>query len=132
MHRVGYTTDMRHQSRASLIAVLAALGAASLACAKDADDIGIIQRSQGGVQIERNGSRAPATRGETLLRGDRIVTDAGGSAEVRIRGAAPIRVGPNANVAVERFAANDPGRTGDISPLFHGLSSLFTGFSRHR
>jgi hypothetical protein len=112
--------------------VLAAFGTANAVIATAADSIGVVQRSYGLVQIERGGSRVPVKAGATLFKGDRIVTDAEGSAEIRMRGVAPLRIGPSANIAVERFATDESTRTGSVSSLFQGLASLFTGYSHHR
>lgn len=135
MHRrTREATDMPCHSRARLIAiaVITTLAATSAIAAGVADSIGVVQRSRGDVQIERSGTRMSATIGDPIYKGDRVVTDADASVEVRLPGATPLRIGPNANVAVDRFASVERTRTWSVPPLLQGLASLFTGFSRHR
>ena len=116
-----------------LIATLAGLAAVSAFAAVSADGIGVVQRSHGSVHIERGGARLPAIAGAELYRGDHILTDTDAYAEIRVRGATPLRIGPNADVAVERFATNEKSAGTSSTPRWlHAIASLFTGFSHYR
>ena len=70
------------------------------------DAIGVIKRAHGQAVIERSGTKLPAVRGTQVRKGDRIVTGAKGNVDVIMRGRA-LSVGPNANVAVGRFAPEE-------------------------
>jgi hypothetical protein len=116
-----------------LIATLAGLAAVTAFAAASADGIGVVQRSHGSVHIERGGARLPAIAGAELYRGDHILTDTDAYAEIRVRGATPLRIGPNADVAVERFATNEKSAGTSSTPRWlHAIASLFTGFSHYR
>ena len=124
---------MRNDAKNGFMATLAAAAVFASFCAVANDPIGIVKRSEGDVTIERGDTRTPAAAGIELFRGDRVLTDANAYAELKLRGAPPLRVGPNANVAVDRFAATrEPTKQETLPSLFQGLASLFTGFSRHR
>jgi len=130
---MGVTDHMRTDAKTGLIAAVAGTAAWLSVCAVADDVVGIVKRSHGAVTIERGDTQSPATPGVELYRGDRVVTDADAYAELRLRGAPPLRVGPEATVAVDRFAAADErGKQRPPLGLFEGLASLFTGFSRHR
>ena len=116
----GQATCMRRHSKATLIAATAALEITSSIAAGVEDSVAVFQRCHGSVQIERGETRISATAGDELYRGDRIITDADAYAEIRVRGAAPLLIGPSANVAVERFAADER------PTLARSMSSLAT------
>ena len=70
------------------------------------DAIGVIKRAHGQAVIERSGTKLPAARGTPVRKGDRIITGTRANVDVTMRGGA-LSVGPNANIAVGRFAPEE-------------------------
>jgi len=104
-------------------AALLALATTSVAAQ---DVIGVVKRAKGDVAIERAGARVPAAKGTELRRGDHLITSKDGYAYVDMRGAAPLAVGPEAYVTLDRFAG-DENRTANRSAprLLQSLASYF-------
>ena len=86
---------------------LAALLAVATTCAAAQDVIGLVKRSKGDVTIERHGVRVPAVKGTEIYRGDHLITSRDAYAYVEMRGAAPLAVGPETDVALDRFAGDE-------------------------
>jgi hypothetical protein len=86
------------------VALMLALAAAAVAAQ---DVVGVVKRSKGDVAIERGGLRIAATKGTELHRGDRLVTSKDAYAYVDMHGAAPLAIGPETMVSVDRFSGDD-------------------------
>jgi hypothetical protein len=128
MERLEHVTEMKATLKATLAGVLALC----VTCAAADETVGFVKRAQGTVTIERDGATLPAKAGAPLQRGDRILTEPNAHAEVRLRGASPLRIGPNATVAVDRFVAPETATSGNPIPrFFQGLASLIAGSSRY-
>lgn len=93
--------------------------------------IGVIKRTSGQVILERAGVQIPPTAGTQVQVGDRVITGPDGAASVAIRGAAPVRVGPDADVALDRFVRNQrPVVQRMMDPIITGVASLMGGVVR--
>ena len=79
--------------------------AASMAVAQDT--IGQVKRAKGDVVVERAGQTLKAEKGTPLQRGDRVITGKSAYAYVEMRGAAPLAIGPETTVSVDRFRGDD-------------------------
>jgi len=102
------------------VLVLLALWATS---ALSQDAIGVIKRAHGQAVIERSGTKLPAVRGTQVRKGDRIITGTKANVDVTMRGGA-LSVGPNANVAVGRFAPEEPqSAQSEMPSMLKGLVS---------
>ena len=102
--------------------VLALLPFAALA----EEVIGVVKRAHGTVQLERAGMKATAAPGTEIQRGDRLITGSDGYASVSMRRAAPLTVGPQNEVTLDRFAAEErPTVKRAPPPILQGLASFF-------
>jgi hypothetical protein len=105
------------------LAALLVLTAMSVA-AEDA--IGLVKRTKGDVMLERQGVRARAAKGTEVYRGDHLITSKDGYAYVEMRGAAPVAIGPETDVALDRFAADEKRAVSRSAPrLLQSLASYF-------
>ena len=119
---------MNASLRLALAAVLSLAAASVLAN----DTIGMVKRSAGPVTIERSGAQMPATPGLKVQRGDRVVTGPNGYASISLRGTAPLSVGPEADVGLDRFVRDQrPVVERFVQPIIQGVASLMGGISRH-
>ena len=115
--------------KSKLKIVLAAALALAAISAQAQDAIGVVKRSSGQVVIEREGVKLAPSTGTEILRGDRVITGSDGYANIKLHGAGPISVSPDADVGLDRWlpaqaAANPPG-------LFQRLTS-FIAVNRQR
>jgi hypothetical protein len=111
-----------------LAAVFGLLAASSLA----QEVIGVVKSSKGDVVIERAGVQVTPTRGTEVHRGDRLITGSGSHATVAMRRAAPVSIGPDNNVALDRFAAGEiPVVKRPAPAILQGLAS-FLAVNRQR
>ena len=86
------------------LAALLVLTATSVAAQ---DVIGVVKRTKGDVAIERQTVRVRAGKGTELYRGDHLITSKDGYAYVEMRGAAPLAIGPETDVTLDRFASDE-------------------------
>lgn len=94
--------------------------------------IGVVKRIKGEVLVQRAGAQLPVAKGTELRRGDRLLTGRDGYAYIDIHGAAPIAVGPETNVGLDRFVPDEKRVTARSAPrLLQGLAS-FLALNRHR
>jgi hypothetical protein len=127
MTRTGGTrkTILFGLAAATALAVLAASAYAQQA-------IGVVKRSKGEVRVQRAGAQLTVAKGTALQRGDRLLTGRDGYAYIDIHGAAPIAVGPETNVALDRFAPDDKRVSQRTAPrLLQSLAS-YLALNRHR
>jgi len=105
---------------------------ALLATSALADEaIGVIKRTSGQVAIERAGVQIPPTPGTQVQVGDRVVTGPDGAVSVALRGAAPVRVGPDTDIALDRFVRDQrPVVQRMMDPIITGVASLMSGVVR--
>jgi hypothetical protein len=132
MHR-SRTMAETGATRKILLALTVATGLGLLALSAYAQQsIGVVKRSKGEVRVERAGSQLPVVKGSALHRGDRLLTGRDGYAYIDIHGTAPIAVGPEMDVSLDRFV-RDGNRVTTRSPprLLQGLASFFA-LNRHR
>jgi len=119
---------MKPHLKIALAAVLSLAAATAIA----EDTIGVVKRSKGPVLIERAGAQISAAPGLEVQRGDRVVTGRNGYASINLRGTAPVSIGPEADVGLDRFVADQrPVVTRLMQPIISGVASLMGGISRH-
>jgi hypothetical protein len=93
--------------------------------------IGVITRTTGQVAIERAGVPLPPAPGTEVQRGDRVITGRDGQVSVAMRGAAPVTVGPEADVALDRFVRDQrPVVRRMMDPIITGVASIMSGVVR--
>lgn len=96
------------------------------------ESIGAVKRSTGQVVIERGAEHVAPKAGTEVFRGDRVVTGRDGYVDITMRRAAPLTIGPDAQIALDRFAAEQtPVVERPAPPLLQGLAS-FLGINRKR
>jgi hypothetical protein len=96
------------------------------------ENVGLVKRANGDVFVQRAGERMKADRGTPLFHGDRLVTGKNAYAYVEIRGAAPLAIGPDTEVAVDRFSGDEKQGARRSSPgLLESLAS-YLALNRQR
>lgn len=91
-------------SRLLPTAAAAALCALLLAGGARADEsVAVIKLVQGEVRVQRGEQKLAATVGMDLLQSDRILTGANGTAGLSFRDGSLLSVGPDGDLAVDRF-----------------------------
>lgn len=96
------------------------------------EPIGVVKRAKGDVRIERSGEHIQAQHGTLVYRGDRLVTGNAGSASVTMRRTPQLSVGPNTDVAMDRYAADElPAVKRQPPAILAGLAS-YLAVNRHR
>ena len=113
------------QNTAIVAGLLALLATPALA----EEYIGLVKRTSGEVRIERDGTQWAASRGTDLKRGDRLVTGPDGHAQIAMRAAASLSVGPDSDVDLDRFAPLPAQRS--VPSLLQRLTS-FLALNRQR
>jgi hypothetical protein len=133
-----YMHRCNHQMRTakSVKATLCLLIAFVLACAADPlaaqDAIGSLKRVKGDVVVQRADQRIKAENGTTLYHGDRLITGKNAYAYVEIAGTAPLAVGSETEVSLDRFASGGKPVARLSAPrLVQGLAS-FLALNRQR
>jgi hypothetical protein len=112
---------MRTALSMTVATVLAMLAASAIA----QQTIGVIKRSSGQVALERSGVQVAPAPGAEVFRGDRVITGRDGYVNISMRRAAPITVGPESNVALDRFAADaQPVVKRPAPAILQGLASF--------
>ncbi|HYH42430.1 MAG TPA: hypothetical protein VD867_10625 [Burkholderiales bacterium] len=89
------------------------------------DTIGVVKRSNGHVVIERDRVQIAAPQGTELLKGDRIITGPDGYANISMRRAVQLNVGPDADVPLDRYAAAGPFSSKPTPAILKSLASFF-------
>ena len=109
--------------RTLIVATLLAL----LSTSAFADEvIGVVKRAQGPVMIERAGVKANVTRGAEIQRGDRVITGSDGYVSIAMRRTGPVTIGPESEVALDRFAADEQPIVKRAPPaILQSLASFF-------
>jgi hypothetical protein len=118
--------DQGKRVMGTLKAALAALLVLTATSVAAQDGIGLVKRSKGDVVIQRQGVRVPAVKGTELYRGDHLITSKDGYAYVEMRGAAPLAIGPETDVALDRFVSDEKRVANRSAPrLLQSLASYF-------
>ena len=117
---------MNTKLKVTLATVLALLAMPALA----EDAIGVVKRSNGHVVIERDRVQISAPQGTELLKGDRIITGPDGYANISMRRAVQLNVGPDADILLDRFAAEGPFASKPAPAILKSLASFFA-VNRH-
>lgn len=114
---------MKTKLKLTLGTLLCVLATSALA----EDWVGVVTRSKGQVLLQRGNEQVAAQAGTEVLRGDRVITGRDGYANVRVRGASPVSVGPQANVALDRYLPKEEQVPHASMPrVLQGLASVFT------
>jgi hypothetical protein len=88
--------------------------------------IGVVKRVKGPVAIERGGVTTNAAPGAEVQRGDRVITGHEGFASIAMRRTAPLTVGPQNDLTLDRYAADErPVVKRPAPPILQGLASFF-------
>jgi hypothetical protein len=112
--------------RYGVVLALAVLGIARVAAA--ADDVGRVKVVKGSVHIERASRSVPAAVGMKLQEGDVIVTGRDGSAGVTFNDDSLLSVGPDSELAIDRFAFDSTTHAGRFdTSLRQGTLSAVSG-----
>ena len=111
--------------------VAAALALSATSAFATSEYVGVIKRASGQVSIERDGVRIHSPRGTELKAGDRLITGPDGYAQLKLAGAMPLSVSPDANIAVDRYVPAPSDAQPAPPTLLHSLASFLT-LNRHR
>lgn len=76
---------------------------------------GMVKNTKGSARIERAGKFLALAAGLPVLGSDRILTGADGSAGIALRDDTLLSVGPNSNVALDKFVFDDVSHEGEMS-----------------
>jgi hypothetical protein len=82
--------------------------------AASAMDAGLVKVSKGSVQIQRGGSRVPASVGTSVRTSDVIVTGADGSAGITFTDNSLVSVGPNSVFAIDKYRFDTTTHAGEF------------------
>jgi hypothetical protein len=124
MHRCYHQIGRIKSVKATLGVIMALMLACATAALAAQDSIGAVKRAKGDVVVERAGERIKAEKGTTLYHGDRLITGKGAYAYVEIPGTAPLAVGPETEVSLDRFWADGKLVAKHSAPrLLQGLAS---------
>jgi hypothetical protein len=93
--------------------------------------IGVIKRTSGQVLIDRDGVKLAPSAGTEVKQGDRVITGPDGYAHIKLRGAAPLSVSPDADILLDRYAAGPVSTQRTPSGLVGRLAS-FLAVNRQR
>ena len=99
---------------------------ADLAQAQDA--AGVVKIIQGNVQILRDGKSIPAAVGTEVMAGDVLRTAADSNAGVMLKDDTRVALGPNSQVALDKFAFNANTHEGGMFvSVLKGTLSMISG-----
>jgi hypothetical protein len=104
------TTNQEKVMRNALIVAIA-LAVPGMAIASEA---GLVKVSKGSVQIQRGGSKVPATVGTAVRTSDVIVTGADGSAGITFTDNSLVSVGPNSVFAIDKYRFDSTTHAGEF------------------
>jgi hypothetical protein len=79
-----------------------------------ASEAGLVKVSKGSVQIQRGGSKVPATVGTAVRTSDVIVTGADGSAGITFTDNSLVSVGPNSVFAIDKYRFDTTTHAGEF------------------
>jgi hypothetical protein len=82
--------------------------------AASAMDAGLVKVSKGSVQIQRGGTRVPASVGTSVRTSDVIVTGADGSAGITFTDNSLVSVGPNSVFAIDKYRFDTTTHAGEF------------------
>ena len=96
--------------------------------AQAAEDIAQIKVAKGAVFIERGGKRLPAKVGTPVRATDTIITGADGSVGISFVDNSLLSMGPNSELAIDRFAFNSTTHEGTFNTsLRKGTLAVVSG-----
>jgi hypothetical protein len=92
------------------------------------DEAGVVKTSQGKVLIMRDGASIPALVGSVVMQGDVLRTADGSSAGVTLKDDTRVSLGPNSQVALDKFAFNANTHEGNLFvSVLKGTLSMISG-----
>jgi hypothetical protein len=107
---------------------LVGLGAAVLAAACWANDVGEIKNVKGSVHVERDGKRVAAAPGMGVRQSDVVVTGADGSAGITFQDNSLLSVGPGSELAIEHYSFDSTTHAGRFdASLKRGTLGVVSG-----
>jgi hypothetical protein len=107
---------------------LIALACCLVSLSAVAEDIAQIKVAKGSVFIERGGKRIPAKVGTRVQTTDTIVTGADGSVGISFVDNSLLSMGPNSELAIDRFAFNSTTHEGTFNTsLRKGTLAVVSG-----
>ena len=107
---------------------LVALACCLISLPACAEDIAQIQVAKGAVFVERGGKRVPARVGTRVQATDTIVTGADGSVGISFVDNSLLSMGPNSELAIDRFAFNSTTHEGTFNTsLRKGTLAVVSG-----
>jgi hypothetical protein len=95
--------------KALILAIALAIPGAAIA-----SEAGLVKVSKGSVQIQRGGSKMPATVGTAVRTADVIVTGADGSAGITFTDNSLVSVGPNSVFAIDKYRFDTTTHAGEF------------------
>lgn len=114
--------------KAVLFSILAASFLAHVPVAAAADNIAQFKKVTGAVFVEREGKRSPAQTGSHVRQHDVIVTGNDGAAGLTFADNSLLSVGPNSELALDRFVFNSTTHEGKFdSSLKKGTLAVVSG-----
>jgi hypothetical protein len=113
---------------------LCAIALFSLGVDAFATDIATIKVLQGMVTIERSGQHLAGSLGFGLLEGDQIITGTDGSVGITFEDNSLLSLGPNSQLAVDRFQFNSTTHDGEFqTSLKQGKLAVISGkIAKHK
>lgn len=89
---------------------------------------GVIKTSKGNVIVERDGRKAAATPGATIMAADRILTGPDGSTGITLRDETLLALGPNTTLAMNQFAFDPVTHAGRLdASVRRGTMAVISG-----
>jgi hypothetical protein len=100
----------------SKIILLAASGffSTGVALAQTQTVAGVVKKTEGSVEIIRDGKSMPATVGTIVLSGDTLKTAKGANAGVMLKDETRVALGASSQVALDKFAFNAESQEGNL------------------
>src|SRR6185369_8126614 len=115
MPRNRLTSSDRSRWHVTLAALVLPFWCAGLALA--ANEAGSVTAINGTPTVMRGTATAPLKRGDTVLIGDRIETDATAKVKVLLADDSVLAIGPRSQVTIDELVLSSDGRKGRLSVL---------------
>ena len=102
-------------------------GVYAMAAAAD-NDAGVVTVSSGTASLERAGQSMSIRPGIRVMQGDRVITAGDGFVAISMRDNTHLTLGPNSNLALDRYAFDPKTRNGNFMASFtKGSMRVITG-----